>query len=114
MRVVESFILGHDKRINNLFEKQMRERFQLVLKHSKTTPYGPKGWMRYRTLNPRNILSEIKAEEIINENLLAYRRKWRTKGTKQDRKKSSQLFDMMRAESMFEPIGYVSEEETNI
>ena len=87
MHFVESFITGYENRIDNLFEMQMRERFRLVLARNKSKPYGPEAWMKYKTFNPSQILSELKTEEIIHENLLHERRS-RAKKTSQGQKRS--------------------------
>lgn len=106
MELVESFVLNHNKSIENLFERQMRERFQLILRHSKTTPYGPKGWVHYKTLSSRRIMSEIKSSEIINENLLAFYRKAKKRETEGRRLK---LYEPANTETLFEPIGFIEE-----
>ena len=87
MNFVESFITGYENRIDKLFEEQMRERFRLVLARNKSKPYGPEAWMKYKTFNPSQILSELKIEEIIHENILHERRS-RAKKTYQGQKGS--------------------------
>ena len=87
MHFVESFITGYENRIDNLFEMQMRGRFRLVLARNKSKPYGPEAWMKYKTFNPSQILSELRTEEIIHENLLHERRS-RAKKTSQGQKRS--------------------------
>ena len=110
MDMVESFITNYNKQIEDLFEKQMKERFQLVVRHSKTTPYGPKGWLHYKTLNTKHILTEIKAEEIINENLLTYRRHVKRRVPNSTPETPPIFNEMMDFDTIHEPIGFVREE----
>ena len=99
---------SYKKRVEDLFESQMRARFQLVMKHSKTTPYGPKGWIRYRTLNTRHILSEIKAQEIINENVMRIQR--RHKRAPNTKMREMTTLDDIDEGTNISPIGLIEDE----
>lgn len=114
MSMVEGFISDHSNKIEALFEEQMRERFRLVLKHSNTIPYGPKGWFHYKTMNANSILSEIRAEEIINENLLSHRRKFKPKATSEGRKFASEIYELVRLGMVMESFEAVTAEEGRI
>lgn len=96
MNFVESFITGHENRIDNLFEEQMKERFRLVLARNKSKPYGPEAWMKYKSFNPNHILSELKTEETIHENFLHERRS-RAKKTSQMQKQSLLKLESLNA-----------------
>ena len=109
MKLVDSFVSNHIKSIEDLFERQMRERFQLIIRHSKTTPYGPKGWVHYKTLSSRRIMSEIKSTEIINENLLAFYRKAKKRTQREAERYHATMYEPANIEMLFEPIGFVHE-----
>ena len=107
IKFVDSFSFNHLNKMEELHEQQMKERFQLMISRNKATPYGPKGWLHYKTLNYKRILSEVRATELINESLYSRKAKKRTaKGTENH---PMELYKPANIETQFEPIGFVLE-----